>query len=177
MIKLWEATAPVSFAVWLAQKRLKCSKEPSISTDSIKTTAGTCEKKLVDAATQTQTLVFQADLPYDRRLASRNAVFYLTIIRVVVWILCRTLLDIWTVYSIWYEGLFPFGHGSQNLTFGNKIQLWLAAPLFWFGLNPYWLYRMLISFSLLRRPFPLQISLRRFSFIGFRTAVGFKKRL
>jgi hypothetical protein len=79
----------------------------------------------------------EIDQPY---LTSDKAVYRLMLIRIAVWILVRVVIDIVYIRSLWLNGLLPFGSQSRRLRFGNKIQLWLAASTFIFGLNPFWLH-------------------------------------
>jgi hypothetical protein len=41
---------------------------------------------------------------------------------------------------IYNEGIFPYGRNADRLNWGNIVQLWVFGPVFWFGLNPFWLY-------------------------------------
>jgi hypothetical protein len=53
---------------------------------------------------------------------------------------------------LYTSGLLPFGRDTHRMSFGNKLQLWLAAPAFWFGLNPFWLKGMIQQLLKVRKP-------------------------
>ena len=179
IFKIWEATAPVSFLVWVAQRRWKWRREQAAAAaaaaivvqdedraldrldtddDGIHQGDTSCQVVAVSddatgTTTTTNTTAAVAShsggarpllrLPF--RLGSETSVLWLSVVRIGVWLVCRTLFDVYCIRSMHRAGIFPWGHQAGRLNLGNKIQLWLAAPIFWFGLNPLWLHGMLRS--------------------------------
>jgi hypothetical protein len=128
MFKMYEATAPVSFLVWVAQRRKKWRDQMQ------KLKQG--ENKESDA---------KSSVEKEKRkliLGCENTVLQLSILRIVVWLCCRTLFDVVMMRTMNRDGIFPWGRNAGRLSLGNRIQLWVAAPMFWFGLNPLWLHGM-----------------------------------
>lgn len=80
---------------------------------------------------------------HKRWISSSEAVRKLQIFRVFVWMLVRTCLDVWMIRVVYREKLYPFGSKSHRLSFGSRVILWGALPAFLFGLNPFWLFKMI----------------------------------
>lgn len=175
ILKFWEATAPISFAVWVSQRRKawrdaekkavadvqgraatpdplsvetcsdsdgdgtastrsrRGSTSSSRSTHSSQSNASIDATRLVTTAAATTTTTTTAprhNLPFT--IGSQRTLRHLTLLRIIIWILVRTVFDAHFLRQLYRDGLLPWGRNAHRLNFGNKVQLWLAAPVFWY---------------------------------------------